>query len=600
MSRRKKSPPPASAPAPASWHLPDSLAAALAAAGIAAPTTLAESEANYANPQQYLGGFGGGFNSGSNYSAAQPSQKRGYLQWNTLDPRKETTKWDRMQLMADSRSLCVNTGLARVLVTLAKRVGAQRPQAASSDRDWNKAAEASFNQLAKSHLSSDTRRLFNFYRLQPLLEFLALRDGEVFLVLTESASKRARYAIYEAHRCTGCPAGEEGPEYRWFDGIQLDAEGGAINYWFVDPDNNAKGTKLSAYNVIHHAYRDGTAPHGLPALTHAIIHLKDIIETSGYTKAALKVAAMFGVLIQQDKDKEGPQRPMLGAQQNGDSPFQTTLGTNPTGQPAPGTPALPTDNLPRYETLFQSNGAGNTVTQLDPGNTAVTLHDDRPGPDQRQFRFDLLAEVAIGLGLPPNYLYYLDKQTGPMTEQARNQADLWIRDRQENLRAFVLDRYYAYSVAKDDKAGYLTGATIDINNRGRVVTTQANSATTNTATLQRPINWYAVNWQRPAGLASNHEGRNLVAELNQYHAGLTTLAAIFEPEGLYWEEQVDQRKLEAIYQLDATEEILAHAQTLPNTAAHLTFDKALALIRCNPAAVNLTDPTSTTPAAPAA
>lgn len=529
-------------------------AAALAAAGVRVPTPQ-ESEDTYTTrigasiPGVLLGG--------GNFAAANPGTTRGQIVWNTLDTRKEVTKYERLEIIRMSRAMVANNGLARVLLTLSRHIGSQRPQSSSPSPEWNVAAEDTFETLADSHLLCDSRRINNFWRVQPLLEFLKLRDGEVFLILTETPGGRARFAIFEAHRCTGNPPEEDAMENRWFDGIQLDAQGGPINYWFADPEDRSKGTKVSAYNVIHLAHRDGVGPHGMPALTHAILDLLDIVETRGFTKQALKLAAMFGIVFETTSET-GPVRPAFSALQANRSPFDTTVASSTTAVPAP-----QDSNLPKYEQVLDTHGGGNTILRLQPGEKPTAIHDQRPSPDSRTFSFDLLAAVAIGLGVPPQFVYHLERQTGPMTEQTYNQACAWIDFEQDLLRDFFLTRFYTYALAKDDKLGLVPA--------------------------KRPALWWRCTWQKPRGLRSIHAGRDGRLQLERLAAGTTTLSAILEAEGTWWEDHVDQQSTEADYIVTAAKGLAQkHADVL-------TFGEALTFFR------KLPDPQpAAAPAAPSA
>lgn len=516
-----------------------------------------------AEPAAYFGTTTYG-NYGSNFSAARPSEgKRGTILWSTLDTDKESSPTDRWTLIAKSRALFWNTPIARVLVLLAKRVGSQRPQAATTDRVWNAACEEAFNTYAGSELSVDLRRQNSFFGVQPLMELLALRDGLCYVIFTKSKAGRAQFAIFEAHRCKGTPEGQQIGQNGWQDGIQLNENGAPINYWFVDPADATKGKLISAYFVHVHTYRLGMETNPLPALTPVILDIQDMIETKGFLKAKLKATSMFGVVITSDPAAPGPERPALGNLKNGQTPFRTTTGTPATGTPTADTATTPTDNGPRYEEI-DTNQAGNSLVALAPGQKPETISDPHPSTEHRQFTMDLQAGVAIALNLPPNYLFYLDKTTGPMTEQQRNQADMWIKDRQDNMRRF-LNRFYAYAIACDEKANLLTGTeiTLDIDT-GRIATSRSRNL--QVVPLNRPINWWRVNWQRPAGLASNHEGRNLAVEVTRYQEGLTTLSAIFEEDGLYWEDQVLQREEETSFLLTSIDRL---AQRHPNHTPEL-------------------------------
>lgn len=480
---------------------------------------------------------------GTNFAAAGASPARGYITWSTLDPRRELPSGERLTLIRDSRALCANDGIAGGIIgIIAQLVGVQRPQLASEDEAWNATAEKALHFEWRSPLISDRRGIWSAYAVQPRLLELMLRDGEVFVILTKTDTGRAAFQIIEAHRCTGGPwlnggafdSLSMGSEAEWFDGIRLNRDGKAVAYWFADPDRTwsgmsgtgaAGGQIVPAANVIHIANRNGTGPHGVPALARAIINLKDRIETRAYTKAAMKIAAMMGLVITSDNENT-MQRPMAGGLKYAPEP-----GADGTMPADAWSTADPTSSRPTMEQLFASTSGAAVVQSLEPGQEAKVLADDRPSPNMLEFHRQLLEDMATGLGFPADFIRQ-EKMTGPGQRYAIRRVQERINELREHIRTFFLDRYLAYSLAVADKNGFVSG------------TVHRDDVTGRRTTVRMPAeDWFAATWQTNADLTID-VGRDGNLELKQLAEGITTRSEIASSAGWNWDDVLRQKTRE--------------------------------------------------------
>lgn len=522
----------------------------------AAPAPAAEAESPEVSAQ--AGGHSGG--GGTNFAGAGTSPSRGTPAWGTLDTRFDTTASSQRELMRRSRALVANSGLARVLITISMMVGSQSPQMASTDTEWNRAAEAVLKFENGSALICDRAGQSNLESLQRLMEFLAMRDGDCFIELTKTESGRAAFRLHEGHVVHSQPPGSYG-DRSWNQGIRFNEEGRPTHYYFEDPDYFAgrKGRVLPASSVIHYTYRDGVGVRGVSALAPAILHIIDIIERRGFTKAAIKLRAMIGLAIQQDVDGKPA----------GQKPLTTGLRNSPGSSPPDreGKVANAQDKGPKFEQLTFSGNTANVIT-FAPGQEAKILSDDSPNPNASQFENELLRDVAIGLQMPPQVIFWLEKQTGPMVRFTVRMAERRLAERRAHMRNVFLNRWIAYQVACAGKAERIFPAGTAI-----------------------PDNWYACTWQEPASLTID-VGRDGNLELNQLDAGVASLDDVIGPAGGNWLETLEQKRREGAEIFRQAVQLMEDAKGLKQD---VSFETCVAMIR-NPNRA----PQAVGPASPAA
>ena len=147
------------------------------------------------------------------------------------------TAYARLDMMFRSRELERDNGLAEGLLSRSVEnvVGTGiKPQARTSNKDWNKAAEALFADWAET---CDVRGMDDFYALQGLTFRSYLRDGDVGTLLLEDG----RLQGVESDEIAA-PAGKE-HDPRQIDGVEVDVAGRPVRYWLVDETAPDLGTR---------------------------------------------------------------------------------------------------------------------------------------------------------------------------------------------------------------------------------------------------------------------------------------------------------------------------------------------------------------------
>lgn len=425
----------------------------------------------------------------SPYLATQESPSRGRMWTFGEDTRRQLDPWARTVLMLKSRTLVENFGPAKALRHLASLIGALKPQANSGDTAWDALAEARFDAITNSPLIFDAGGRHTFATWQKNVIFRQFVDGDAFSVLTETTSGAARIAGREAHQVCG----SENP---WRDGVMTDANGFPLAYRFTTDPGSGKSTILPVMNVHHHA-SFGTlgGTRGTPALAHFINHGHDILETNGFVKAAIKLAATIGLTRRADAGHGiNPSALGLGAPAAA-APFQSANAAT----------GLPQTTQLRVEDIF--SGSLVSSVPLD------TLHDDRPGPNFQSFKESLMRECAQGLGVAPAILFFMDDPGGA---NGRVQVDMFARFVAAQHAEFLLpfcQRFWTYAIAKEMKQGRLPYPS-----KGE---------------------FWRVRWTPPRSLTADM-GRMGRLAIEMRKALMTSFSRHYEELGLHYEEELEQ------------------------------------------------------------
>lgn len=369
---------------------------------------------------------------GSGYDAANSSTRRGQINWSTLETSEELGEWDRAELLGASRWLKANVGLIKGLVkNSAMFIGWKTAHAQTTDTEWNKDRDKSFQARNKSKIVFDSAGKFNIRTGQKMMVERALGDADILVVFTETPSGGARCAFYEAHQLKNPKTKNK----RWKEGVLVSKTGAHLAYGVKDGDKvkviSARDAYLfGAFESIGHV-----RPH-LP-LSHAITNAVDITETRGYLKLALKNSSLFGVVEELD---------------SGANPARGSVGGVAT-TPLPGAPATKqVEEDKKIKTAEVWDGA--QAPELRPGSKLKTISDERPHQNHMDFDEVVIRDIALGWGLPFEVVYSMYKLTGPGVRFVMAVAEKWIEQWQEELDNFV-HRYWVYDTAKEIKAGRL-------------------------------------------------------------------------------------------------------------------------------------------------
>lgn len=209
------------------------------------------------------------------YEAARWSPNRAIIRSSVSDVVVDQSDSVRRILIGKCRYLVQNSpfihGMVERMVTLIIGNGIS-PTFASSDDNWNGTASKSWETWCKY---ADATSRASFQTLQQVIVRAMIVDGEIFVLLTFSASGRPRVQLIEAHRVKR---------------IDVDSDGRPTRYVLNGKDDQTDGRKLAADSIVHF-FRPERAGQvrGIPLLASAINTAQDVDEILGIEKAAVKV-----------------------------------------------------------------------------------------------------------------------------------------------------------------------------------------------------------------------------------------------------------------------------------------------------------------------
>jgi capsid protein len=259
-------------------------------------------------------------------------------------------------------------------------------------------------------------------------------DGEIFILLTETANGFPQYQGIPSHRIRN-PMGmgngpQRGGELR--DGIVYYPSGTAKEYAFCDKFG-ALSQWVDAANMIHLYDPEWQYQgRGLSALTHCINDCRDIIQSTDWERLAM--LQMSSISMVEYNDKGAPDE---------DEVFSSLVKApcDPNAADRPMTVQSMDGGTVRY---FRSNSGG----KVD------TIVNNRPGNPFLEFHERLLKSAYAGLPWP--YAFYSGHGAGGGTAQRMEiaMAQRTIEDRQD-LLFYAAKRLVGFAVAKAQKRGDL-------------------------------------------------------------------------------------------------------------------------------------------------
>jgi capsid protein len=436
----------------------------------------------------------------SGYDGANDSPRRGMLYWPTTDTRLEASPLSRWEMRRRAHWLYANMGIARRLVNgSARLIGVQTPQPDTSSEEWNTLMFENFMERMSSPLLFDRAGKFDFFEGQLQMERVARKDGFILPVLTESEAGGAQVCFYESHQLVNPLKPAKGE--KWLDGVLTDSKHRHVEYSLRDALAAEQIRRIDAADALYYGrFESWGEVHPMSVLAPAVNHLVDIVETRADVKHAIKRSSQFGVV------KETATGQITGLGQGGvGGPVVSTQITKPDGT---------TQDI-NWEVV-----TGSAMTpNLKPGETLKVIHDERPGPNQRDFERDLIADCAGALDLPTDALFFVAGVTGPGIRY--NMADIrrWVLV-QNIRRARWNQRFYATYVAKEMKAGRVPACP--------------------------DAKFWKATWLNMADptIDLGKEGNLAVVQLD---AGLTTWADEWGEQGAWWKTKIKQRCREVAY-----------------------------------------------------
>jgi len=363
--------------------------------------------------------------------AEQFTNQRPYETVELRDIGKLVPAMDRKVLLSASRKLFLNLGPARGAI--------EQKAMYSVGRAWNPkftGEDTAFGDVARSWLANtwygmaDVRGgMHDFKTTLYLLSTAIDRDGEAFVLLTQTATGFPRIQHIPSHRIGSSvyenERDQDGNKMR--DGIVYSPDGAPVKYSFLDEDGRFSKW-IPAQDIIH-LYDPSWQEQGrgLPAFTHALNDLRDMLQSHEWERMAQMMLSSIGLI---ETNENG------GADM--DDPGVVLTGDGVT-----------TERM----TVERLDGGSVRYFKAGTGSKIETIKSDRPGEAWESFHDRIIRSSLAGINWPYSMVW---KATGQGTAERSElgKAQRAVEDRQDILFYFAR-RVVGYAVAKAQKTGAL-------------------------------------------------------------------------------------------------------------------------------------------------
>jgi lambda family phage portal protein len=430
--------------------------------------------------KSFSAGFGSGISTFQPYEAAGFSRKRPVIYGaHARDSSLDLSEWTRTELLKLARHMYRNVGLIKGAVDsiAAYSVGpGLRPQYRGTDTEFGKLAEQYWRDVVAPN-PEVTGRMTWTDLLLALSRSIDV-DGDVFVIMTNGG----KLQVVEGHRVC------EGDNYESTDGVFLGKMGEPTAYLLELGDTYRK---INSDLVIHLMEMERPDQiRGGSNLARALNHVRDLKLLGEFEKDALKLQGSIAAVI---TSNEGDALANSGG-------FFGNIQPVDTG-----------DTSIAREQITSSA----TIPRLAPGEKIEMVAPNRPNNGFEPFAKFLIRDVAMGLGLPIEFVYDPASVGGAGMRFIVAKAQRRFEQRQRLLVDRFCNRSWAYFIGRAIANGDLPPAE----------------------------DYRKVSWQTPKSLTVD-AGRETQQAREDYKAGLSSLQDYFGELGLDWEEQVLQMNKE--------------------------------------------------------
>jgi lambda family phage portal protein len=421
-------------------------------------------------------GFGAGISTFQPYEGAGFSRKRPVIYGaHARDSRLDLNEATRVELLKLARHMYRNVGLIKGAVDsiATYSIGpGLRPQYRGADQDFGRLCEEYWRDVVVPS-PEVTGRMTWTDMLLALSRSIDV-DGDVFVIMTE----KGKLQIVEGHRVC------EGEDYGTSDGVFLGKLGEPTGYLV---QTGELYRKLGADTVIHLMELERPDQiRGGSSLARALNHVRDLKMLGEFEKDALKLQGSIAAVITTDQ----------GDELAGQGGFFGTVQAQDSGE----------STIAREEITSSA-----TIPRLSPGEKIEMIGPNRPHAGFEPFAKFLIRDVAMGLGLPVEFVYDPASVGGAGMRFIVAKAQRRFEQRQRLLIDRFCTRAWRY---------FIGGAIANGN-------------------LPAAEDYAKVTWQTPKSLTVD-AGREAQQAREDYKAGLSSLQGYFGELGQDWEEQVRQ------------------------------------------------------------
>jgi lambda family phage portal protein len=428
------------------------------------------------------------------YESANPSPRRGRVPGSApRDTKLDLSPGVRSELVRRSRYLQKNSGFVRELVAnmaIYSTGDGIKPQAQSSDPQWNRAAEEHFaNWAARCEVTGR----FSFEECQSLVCRGIDVDGEYFVHKTRDRAGRPALQLIESHRIGDVAGGAE-----TVDGVGIDAFGAPEFYRLLLDDGTHRD--LPSHSVLHVFEPESVSAVRNPAtIQHSINHILDEIELLALEKHAVKDNADVARVLKTARGE---------IEENDD--FRVGAGAAGAGEPS---------NPAALQRII-----GGKLVALKPDESLDSFQSNRPSPTFTGFLTHLRRDSALGV-LPYEFAADSSSIGGAGVRLVVAKADRRFSFRQLILIQRLIRPVWAYVIADAIQSGALPFAP----------------------------NWHRVSATTPRRITVD-AGREAQQNRADVEMGLKTLSEHFAEQGMDFEEEMRVRAQNARRILDLADE----------------------------------------------
>jgi len=433
--------------------------------------------------KSFSAGFGSGISTFQPYEAAGFSRKRPVIYGaHARDSSLDLSEWTRVELLKLARHMYRNVGLIKGAVDsiAAYSVGpGLRPQYRGADAEFGRLAEQYWRDVVAPN-PEVTGRMTWTDLLLALSRSIDV-DGDVFVIMTD----KGKLQVVEGHRVC------EGDNYESTDGVFVGKMGEPTAYLL---ELGETYRKISSDLVIHLMEMERPDQiRGGSNLARALNHVRDLKLLGEFEKDALKLQGSIAAVITSNE----------GDALAGSGGFFGNIATSDLG-----------DNSIAREQITSSA----TIPRLAPGEKIDMVAPNRPNNGFEPFAKFLIRDVAMGLGLPIEFVYDPASVGGAGMRFIVAKAQRRFEQRQRLLIDRFCNRVWRYFIGGAIANGDLPPAE----------------------------DYRKVSWQTPKSLTVD-AGREAQQAREDYKAGLISLQTYHGELGEDWVEQVDQIKAEQTY-----------------------------------------------------
>jgi capsid protein len=429
---------------------------------------------------------------GSDFEGASFSRFRRQNISAAKDSKDSSGSYSRRTMLSRARWLFNNFGLAKGAVKDIARYSVGSgivPQSQISDADTRQAYEDYFRQW--SGICEITGK-FNFNELLHFASISADVDGDIGVILTETPTRYPLLQLIESHRIRNA----DNAGARDFDGVKVDDLGRPISYTVTDGVNgdSTKTIEARSFCLISEFDRSDEL-RGKTRFHAAINRLQDVWEVLEAETNGIKLNSKIALAIK--------------TKQQGNAFFgkKSTRGDVDSGQMT-------------VEQIF--DGA---IVNLDVGEDMTAHNSDRPSPTFTGYLDFLIRDIAVGLGLPPEFIWNPDKLGGTGNRFVLEKASRRFAERQQLLIKFAT-RVWGYVVSKGVKRGDIPASD----------------------------EWWKVRWQTPSKITVD-VGREAMQNREDILLGIRTEQEDAAERGVDIDDLRLQRKQEATQRIKDAQEI---------------------------------------------